>query len=496
MTARREPLERWRYPKDDILYGQVFPSGRPPFAPFPTVTNLLNTNLCPVAIYHDLLHGIEDALIVYPQKLRGELFHKFVAYLKLSLRNRDFELTGIDILTQQRRIQDLFFRFAQRSGFRLDEIGDIWRDYVEPWVRRKLEDGELERISPTDQFFFELSVGNYYVPFTLDSGIRNYPLRGRIDEIDLTRRRIIERTIRGSPSDTTPPLLKDYQVWLLWKILCSLRRDQLPSSWDNVHFQDFDLIVETPYADFNIPSENQDYVTDTHYAYAWINDISISESPEVFREVFENAVCSPENHHPKCRHPFINCFPRIYPYPRSRPGVRQTFQPWYRLLFWEQKWKGHLWQYQLLKLDKQELVKRGLILEARVVSSAGNQMELNIIGREASSLRGYDYCTIIPFGTLFCGLKLNARLSDIQETHFIIELKDSVGIFSQQQEALLLPPEITPPIMKEPPIFLDRRIQKDLFRLQYMGSERQDRAEQRSLIQLLEAIFGTRTLRR
>ncbi|MBT9168038.1 MAG: hypothetical protein DDT19_01383 [Syntrophomonadaceae bacterium] len=494
MTANREPLTRWRYP-DTVTLSSVFPSGRPPFAPFPTITNLVNANLCPGSIYHDLLHGIENALMgQYPLQRRGELFQKFIAHLKFSLRNRALSITGSDIQTQQGRIRTLFFGFAQSQGFSTNESNDLWRDYVEPWVRRKLQSGELTNISPDGQFFFEISVANCCVPFPLNNGIRHYPLRGRVDEIDFTNGRIIERTIKGVSSENTPPLLKDYQVWLLARLLCSLQVNQLPSSWRGIRFQDFSLIVETPFRDFTVPFENPDYIMDTHYAYAWINDISLSESPGIYREVFENAVCSPENPHSLCQHPFINCFPKIYPYPQCRPGVRQTFQPWYRLLLWEQEWKGHLWQYQLLMLTRQDLIDRGLILEARMVSSTGNQLEIEIIGRQASLLRGYDYCTIIPYGSLYCGLRLNSRLIGVRGNNVIMEFEDSRNILSQ--EVLLLPSEISPPIMKEPPIFLDRQMQSAIFRLQHIGCENLNRAQQRSVIQLLEAIFGIRPLHR
>jgi len=219
----------------------------------------------------------------YPSQQRGDLFQKFIAHLKLSLRDGTFRLSGYDAQAQLGMVQDLFLGFSQRHQFSVNESSDIWRLYVSPWVSRKLESGELQSISRDDQIFFELSVSNVRVPFHLKGGERNYPLRGRIDEVDLTRKRIIERTIKGEPSDTSSPLLKDYQVWLLWKILCSLKARQLPQQWSSISFQDFDLIVETPSADFAVSRDNSDYTNDTHYAYSWINDISISESPGVFR---------------------------------------------------------------------------------------------------------------------------------------------------------------------------------------------------------------------
>jgi len=496
MTVERHPLPRWRYPRNEVLRNQVFASGRPPFAPFPTVTNLVNANLCPVALYHDLIHGIENALVrgdVRTVKRRGELFHNFVAYLKLSIKNGDFELRG-DIPSQVSSIQNMFLRFSQSQGFQINESNDIWRLYVRPWVERKLENGELQSITSNSQIFFEISVANSHVPFPLESGVRNYPLRGRVDEIDLTQRRIIERTIRGSREDDAPPFLKDYQIWLLWKIIYSLREENLPNEWKGIRFEDFELVVETPYHDFVI-SDNQNFINDTHSAYAWINDISISESPGVFSEVFENAQCAPENPHAECGHPFINCFPRRYPFPRCRPEIRQTFQPWYRLLLWEQMWKGHLWHYQLLMLNREELLELGLIVETNVVSVQNNQIELEVIGREANTLRGYEYCTVIPYGTVFCGLKLDARLVSTRNNNIVLQLSGILPTISEEA-ILLLSPDIPAPIMKEPLIFLEQQIQSALFRLKHIGAQNEERARRRSIIQLLESIFGTRPLRR
>ena len=498
MTVKREPLTRWRCP-DTATLSSVFPSGRPPFAPFPTITNLVNANLCPRAILHDLLHGIDDALIPQygKEKQRGDSFHKFIAYLKLSLRNSNLSITGLDLQTQQGRIRFLFFSFAQSQGFFTNESNDLWRNYVESWVRRKLQNGELTRISPDDQFFFEISVANHRVPFQLGNGIRHYPLRGRIDEIDFTNRRIIERTIKGVSSDNTPPILKDYQVWLLARLLCSLQMNQMPSPWGGIRFQDFSLIVETPFRDFVIPFENSNYIMDTHYAYAWINDVSLSESPGVYREVHENAMCSLENLHRECRHSLTNinkCFRSPYLYPKSSPIIRQTFQPWFRLLFWDQIWKRHLWEYRLLMLNPEELIKRGLILQARVASSTKrNQLQIEVIGRETNSIRGYDRCTIVLYGTLFCGLRFNANIAT-RRNRIVVELtEDSPNILSP--EVLLLPSENNPPIMKEP-LILERRMQSELFWLKYIGTNTLEKAQQRSVIQLLEAVFGIRPLHR
>ena len=495
MAVERYPLARWKYPRTEVIENQVFASSRPPFAPFPDVRHLINACFCPVALYHDLLHGIRYAVMGrLPWEGRGELFHSFVADLKLSIRNGDLELRG-DIPFQQQTIQNRFLEFTQSQHIPLSASNDIWRRYIEPWTRRKLQNNELQSISSDIQFFFEVSVANSRIPFPLNGGVRNYPLRGRIDEIDLSHSRIIERTSIGERDAEQPPLLKDYQIWLLWKILCSLEGEELPSSWRNINYETFELVVETPYRDL-IVIDNPEFISRTHWAYAWINDLSISESPGIFREVFENAQCAPAHPNEDCAYPFINCFPRRFLFPQSRPEIRQTFQPWYRLLLWEQMWNGHLWHYQILTLNRQELVDLGLVVEARVISTTrNNQIELEIMGRSANPLRGYTYCTIIPYGTVSCGLTLNARITRTENNRIFLQIRNVLSAISEEA-LLLISPDVTTPIVKEPPIFLDRKIQTDLFRLKYIGTQNRETAQRRSVIQLLEAIFGTRQLRR
>jgi len=497
MTAEREPLARWRYPTRGTLKGNIFPSGKPPLAPFPTVTNMMNASLCSVAVYHDLLHGIDNALLgQYPFKRRGDLFQKFITYLKSSIRNGGLQISSHDIQAQLGMIQDLFLRFSQRYQFSIDESSDLWRLYVSPWVSRKLRSGELTNISNSDQIFFEFSLSNARVPFTLGSGERNYPLRGRIDEIDLTGERLIERTIKGEPDGVNPPFLKDYQIWLLWKILCSLDTSQLPHQWSSVDFQNFNLIVETPFEDFVVSKNNPTYLSDTHYAYSWINDISISESPGVFREVFDCASCTPINPHTECGHKFMICFPNNYPYPQCRPEIKQIFKPWYRLLLWEQIWEGHLFHYQLAMLDRNELSNLGLIWESRILSVTGDRIELEVTDERTLSMRGYDNYIIIPSGTLFCGKKMNSTLMESSSRHLILQIEtDQTGLAG---EALLLPlqPDASPPIMQEPPIYLKQQTQEALLRLQNSGVIKPESARTKSIVQLLEGIFGMRRLRR
>jgi len=94
----RTPLKRWARPRRDDLE-ETYPSGRPPFYPFPTVSNVVNAAFCPVAIYHDLLHGTyQDATSSPTWKMKGvgNLFHQYIASLKSSIATGKQDLTGID----------------------------------------------------------------------------------------------------------------------------------------------------------------------------------------------------------------------------------------------------------------------------------------------------------------------------------------------------------------------------------------------------------------
>ncbi|MBA7665016.1 hypothetical protein ES703_73082 [subsurface metagenome] len=405
---------------------------------------------------------------------------------KLKLSNRD-------ISTQEEKIGKLFDPFAEH-GFNFNARSEIWSRYVGPWVRRKLENKELQDISAGGETFFELSISNSHIPFLYESGKRSYPLRGRIDEIDIKRKRIIERTIKEPSSDDRPPTLKDYQVWLLWKILCSLKGDQLPSQWNSVNFEDFDLVVETPHKDFLVSHEDPNYVERAHSAFAWIHDISISESPEVIRQAYEKKVCTPLTPKQECGL-IRTCYPRNYGYPECRSEIKQTFKAWYQYLLWERMWKGDLFQYQLLRLKKEELIEKGLILEGRIASFDDSKIELEM-GREIGSARGYNEYTIIPFGTLFCGEDRKAKLLEVKGNRLIMEIQNK-GMYPLK-DAILYPSSLESfsPLLQEPPTFLEKQKQTGLLKLQQSGAIKEEKAKHRSWIQLLEAFFGIIPLKR
>jgi hypothetical protein len=459
----------------------------------------MNANLCPVALYHDIVHGIDNALLGhYSTQKRGDLFSAFAAYLKLSIRNGTLDI-GRSSSARMARVKNAYIHFCEEERIPTGEGQDVWELHVEPWVTRKLDNEDFSGIDSSAKLFFEVSVANPRLSFELDGGTRTYPLRGRIDEIDIARKRIVERTIKDEEGNDKPPFLKDYQVWLLSRILRSLEKNQLPSEWQSVDFSEFQMVVETPQNDFLIRDDAK-YLGSTHTAYAWINDVSLSESHSVFTEVSENAQCVPENPNPFCYHPFINCWRPRYDLPRSRPEIRQVFHPWYRLLLWEQIWKGHLWQYQLVMLARNDLFRMGIVLPTRVVAVQNDVFRLQVKKGSASSIRGLEHCTIIPFGTVYCGLRVNTTVKNAEGDTLDLQAKNHLGrmqVSRMSEEALIISSQDQEsPVMSEPPIFLQRNTQRSLFRLKGIGTDSPEKARKRSVIQILEAIFGTRPIRR
>ncbi len=489
MTAERRPLSKWLYPEKKKLGEDIFPAGRPPFDPFPSVTNLLNAALCPVAAVHDFLRGNEGALLgQYDSRNLGELFHGFIAHLKRLIVDGKLDLSASNPGALEGAIQSIFLDYSSKRGFGPSAAGQVWERSIQPWVNRRLLDGSLGLLRKGDHLFFELWIVNPRMELTLDGGVRHYPVYGRADEIDIERQRIIERTVKP-PISGGPPLLKDLQVWLLWKALTTLPKKDLPGSWRSVPFERFELMVETPEVDFVIDKASPDFETQLHAAYSWIHDICSFEQPGVMREVYDNAQCTPQAPHRECSHPFTGCFPRTFPFPSSRPEMKRIFAPWYRLLLWERMWQGDLWWYQTSMLDSQALVEKGLISRGRIVSSTPEKTEIRLEHGVPQIAGGFDRFEVVVFGTMACGLRTDAKLLEVTDNSLVMKFGGE-GVSRAGSAVLFQPSSDSSSVFQRQPEFLTSGSQRGLFKVQKMGLIKPERAASVSQVQLLEAIFG------
>ncbi|MEM2522797.1 MAG: hypothetical protein QXW82_06580 [Candidatus Bathyarchaeia archaeon] len=477
-------LSRWRRPDRDTLLENVYKCGTPNFDPFPTVTDVMNAAHCSVAAVHNILYGRDNALIEGSGREigMGRLFHEFISHLKSEIsagrRFRDIP-----------QIRYLYENFARYEDER--KRIECWQYYIEPWCRRKLN--EISKIPKDTNAFFEVSVANAYVPFSYEQGERTYPLMGKIDEVNIENRVLIERTTMGKPNDDHPPRLKDYQLWLLWKVLCSIDNEKYPEIWRNINFDDFNLIVETPYRDFLVKKDNPEFERLTHTAYAWIHDILFERRG--IHEAYERRSCTFLNQMEDCGLRWL-CYGRRRPRPfrTVREEMHSDFRRIYVLLAYELLWSKHLFRYQLTMLDRSTLEELGLTTSGRILNfENGNleielepqQMERFLAQRIAGELGGY----YIVFGSFFVGVKLKGAFVEQKGENRVIINTTNVRV-PHSSTALIVQtdPEISTYI--DQPWFLTEWLQRDLYSLESWGLERDDRATSNPTIRLLEAIFG------
>lgn len=495
MPAERVPLERWRMPTGAALRGEIYASGRPPFAPYPSVTNLLNAYLCPVAVIHDLLHGDSGALLgPYDKRERGwgELFNRYVSYLKHRVGLGELVLPNVGRV-REGVLRNDFFEFARAGHYNENESRGFWERIGSPWAERKFQAGELTNSGPGALSYFEISVANPKTPFQSGEGTTRYPAQGRIDEVDIGRRRLVERTIKETGTDT-PPQLKDLEIWLYWRIISSLPKEHLPSAWRGVEFGNFELVVETPTRDYIIPSTNAEFERCIQWAYAWINDISRYENPRVLGEAYREEACNPLAPNVGCGHLWARCFHSSRTFPRSRPEIQRAFLPWYRYLLWERMWDADLWWYRTTMLPVAELATRGIVTAGRVAAREGSRVELELQAENRPLARGFDKYTLVLFGTLLCGKRVTSRYEGETDGLIVLTIQDDDT--RGTRSALLLPAsDDANPLLQSPMERLIASQQRGLLRIQLSGTSKQELATSQSMIQLLDSVFGSRRLR-
>ncbi|RLG18672.1 hypothetical protein DRN63_01080 [Nanoarchaeota archaeon] len=484
---------RWRRPRRDWLRpGGLYPFGEPWFDPFPEVTDVIVADFCPYACVHRFFHGIRRSPTLITERSlegAGDVFHQFIAFLKSSIVNGRLSRPTLGVI--RREFEDFVDHFRRRRPFRMDSRR-LWNDIIRPWCERKLD--ELNEMHIGSRIFFEVYASDTHVRFEHNGRSFSYPLRGRIDELNLDDQVIIERTIVGAPHDEHPPDSDALQVWLLWKILTSISRENYPIEMRNVDFRSFRLIVETPFRDFEISRNNPEFEERVLRAYSWIRDIA--RDPGAIPNAFRERRCDREpNIRCNFMYHYIGCRRRLPNYPLARPIMRQRFRGWYRSLLWELMWSRDFFEYTLLTLNIEELERDGIIVRAR---SGGNlidtrdgmliELELpdDVVGAVIAHARDLGRCRIV-FGTLHLGQRLEGevlessredRINVLIERRYIPIMQNSIAILS----------DIT--LLESNPWFLIPLLQRNLFRYEQIGRYREDRAREDAFVQLVEALFG------
>jgi len=466
---KREPLKRWPSIRKEVLIEREYKADHPSFGPFPTITNVVNAALCPVAAIHDMLYGIDNARVGPQGWGVGSLFHEFIAHLKASLADGSCMPGG------EKR---LYYDFAER---RYDAAKEAGWTYVRYWLDRKRT--ELRKLSKDIRTYFEVYVANDSVQ--IEGGYCSYPLRGDIDELDTANKRIIERTILGGDSERSAPALKDFQLWLLWKLLCSVKGKDRPQVWKDEDFENYELVVETPYRDFTVPKNSRDFEAMAHDAFSWIHDISSERFKYAIWEAYQQAACSYDVRNSVCTLGDRYCYRARLQYPRGRRVIHADMRRFYISLLCEKMWSHDLLMYQLMKLPAEVLsgwkVVQGNIevSDERIVVNVDESRPLLERAEEGEKTRDVD----VIFGTLRLGLH---RKAEVEVKGNKLELK----VWEREQlpqSVNIILPEVS--LFREDPWFLRRKLQRETYNFELWGLERDDRARRHSVIQLVDAIF-------
>jgi hypothetical protein len=435
---------------------------------------MVKTAFCPLLAVHEMFHGLSSPLVDPEAETRvyhaGELFHQLAAEVKVEVGSGRLPPSVDAIMPEV--LKAAAMRARQRT-----EIKDV-EYYIRPWIASRLREGNLAAGTKT---LFEVQVIGW-VKFSADSESLTAPVVGRIDELDLERNRLVERTTRGEKNSPNPPLLKDYQVWLLWKILTSLEPEDIPKPW-RANYRNVELVVETPHNCYTVRKDNPEFEKLSIFVLSWIHDFAEPyRGPLAVADAYKVSIppCRAHRKHRECG---VNyCIWKRRTYPRSRPQFWED----YRALFQEVMWRRDLTLYRLLCLQPAELVRLGVLCQGKIKSWERGRI---ILEMDASNLRvlrridpGETECRLLV-GTPKFGVEVPASVEE--QSGSTCRVAYSAAKLPETDYAFLLFPEAL--VLKSAPFFLNKLRQRHLYSLEKWGKDKKEEAEKDPTIQLLEA---------
>jgi len=471
---------RWKVPDREVLEG-VYPEGKPPFHPFPTVTEVVYAGFCPRAAYHYFLHALDPFRPWGRREMwDGERYHNLICLL------------------EQRMAEGGKVTWQEVEGLGVELFGPNWKGLkpnVQDWWKKVRP---ARGIRKGEELFFELWVaGKVEV-----EGISGLFLRGKVDEIDKTKKVIVERTTKDK--ETALAQLKDFQLWLQRKILEGVEDGDRPREFRGEDFGRYRMILETPEEIVPV-REKPEYLNRLKWALKWIQAIATERDLQsTWRQVFDASCreCSPREKKKGCELPRI-CFQRGFAHPPKeiRGKMRAELAPSWRSLRWEIMWEHDLHEYRLAMLSPEELEERGVACSASVVerspSLRGLEVEVELPSPERAAeveveARLSKGIQVLLYGTLKMGVREKGRVVEVQGNRIKMFFE---GVVSQRLPGRILFVSTPSAVIftGEEPIYLEKGTQRDV----YLYTTRGRGGEKRTVKEvgefaLLEAIFGTK----
>jgi hypothetical protein len=476
-------VSQWRRPSPELLAGERTIGGKPPFDPFLTASMIWETHVCPVAAIHELLHGkpLRPGGRTYSRTYGqyGESWHSYIGHLRLSIASRHLRLPN-DIAHALAIIRHDFDLWVEEHMPRTDSE-QLWRTLVEPYVVNRLQRNQFVSIIG-HAILPEVYVGSSHVTVALHQGSRTYPIEARIDEIDLTSGTAIERTTMSTALALPSKMV---QLAVGAAIMRSLPAPYIPQQWAALRsIRNF--LIETPTDTVPVNPIADDLNHAIHDAAAIIRDIAASELAEW--PIYQQAQCTPHNPHQFCSHPYINCYHSVPINPQARNAIKRETRRLARAELHELLWQRDLPKYRLYSPIAARLAYPGLpvdIVKTDRDMEGRPYVEIRIQGGGLSELEQ----GILIVGTPFVGVRREGTIEEEPTSGTIRIYCDIIGL-PLSNTGILWPPTSEGVLMEQAPDFLICQRQSELFALRKIGTGNLQVAEQNSVIQLLEAVFG------
>jgi len=490
----------WNRPPGPVLRGGAFAKDTPPFDPFPEITQVTK-GYCSRAIFHDLFWGRthlghHDSWAVGQQDI-GEGYHRLLGQFRTDIATERISVGQLrDRQIADGLAQDYVDNFIGRNHVAL-ATGDRLRDVFRIYVARKWSDGELHEL-PGKKLLTEVDVANPHCCFVMGNVTRHYPLRGRIDELNVSRGVLVERTLEQDPLDgDRPPPYKSWQAWLYAQAIQTLEEFRRPASLASIWEEPLQIVVETPEREYTVHADESFYEV-VRNAYYWIQAVfrGASESSAI-----SEAACTSDNPRDWCTHCLLDCYNIPVAYPSRRDELRRLCARYARAFLNERLWEYDLWFYRQCLLPEAILEEDGQRIPARIVQVMDDRVRVGVNAHDANAIRGKRELFGIPAatGNFFLGRQL--RLSPVNvplrrneqrvECEFRMNRDEGRLLRDATEIELFTPPDDDLSLLSEkPPGHLRDMDRRRLGRLLKIGAQSASTAQRSGVIRALQMITG------
>ena len=488
-------LERWVYPRENVSMERVYPSGRPPFDPFP-VASCVAKGYCSKAIHWHFFWGHN-----YITKFdfggpvgEGELFHQIVARFRRSIAEEEIILPqNLQVKTIEAIAVNFLRSFAARKN--IDEGSQTYQkmhEYFVSYVRRKMQDLPLLR---RHRLQHEVDVHNSRCKLRLGNEERRYPLRARLDEIDLTDIKVTDWTLENPPP---PPKL--FQTWLEVYALKNLEPRHYSEEWNEFwnKIDKLQVIIETPTGDYPV-QDRDEYIKWMVNAYNWIKRI-YRAIPNWWNEMIEEAIRTPEECSKMgCPHYFLrDCYRPNRTYPPSRPLLNEELQRDARLLLYDQLWESDLLFYQICELPSEALAEIEKIFQGKIIDAGEDYLVTQIEKPKTKRFHKGNRIVVILEGNFHVGCHASCRIESVSEDadHYILKLALSPGARGLDIRAgyLTFYTNKETEFFEKKPGFLKEAERRKLLSYMRLGTDDVEKYQASRVLRLTDAIYGDLSL--